>query len=150
VFFYAVSTVLLFMAGTVDGFATPMLGLGCSVSSANCAVSVATGISVESGWIQAFTKAGLSMQALGSACWAATLALTRRGAWRLGGLIGLLFALAPIVQLATNDATIGPGRLAALMAPGCVCLLGAAVFLWTGAAALPRWPEVSASNGEAT
>ena len=149
VFFYAVSTMLLFMAGTVDGFATPMLGLGCNGSSANCAAIVATGISIESGWIQAFTKTGLSMQALGTACWAATLALTHRGAWRRGGMIGLLVALAPIAQLASNDAAIGPGRLASLLASGCVCMLGAAMFLWTGAATLPRCLGASATNGDA-
>ena len=147
VFFYAISTVMLMMAGTIDGFATPMLGVGCNGSSANCAVIVATGISVESGWIQAFTKTGLSMQALGTACWAATLAFTRRGSWQLGGLIGLLVALAPIVELATSGAAVGPGRLASLMSSGCVCMLGAAVFLWTGATALPRSTGASASDG---
>ena len=150
VLFYAISTVMLFMAGTIDGFATPMLGVGCNGSSANCVVVAATGLSVESDWIQAFTKTGLSMQALGTACWAATLAFTRRGTWQLGGLIGVLLALAPIVELATNGAAVGPGRLALLMSSGCICMLGAATFLWTGATSLPGSTDAPASNSGGT
>jgi hypothetical protein len=149
VFFYGISTILLFMAGIVDGLATPALGLGCNSSPANCAGIVATAISIESGWIQAFTKTGLAMQALGIVCWAAALSFAWRGAWRVAGVLGLVVALVPLVQLVSNDVTIGPGRLASLIASGCVCMLGAAIFLWTGAAVSARRPMASDSEGSA-
>jgi hypothetical protein len=149
VFFYGTSTILLFMAGIVDGFATPTLGFGCNGSSTNCAGIVATAISIESGWIQAFTKTGLAMQAFGIACWAATLALAMRGAWRVAGLLGFLVALVPLGQLVSNNVAIGPGRLASLIASGCVCTLGAAIFLWTGAGISPRRQAASVSEEDA-
>jgi hypothetical protein len=132
-FFYGISTLSLFLAGIVDGFATPLLGHMCSDEPARCANALTTSLSVEFTWIQAFTKVGLATQALGLAFWSAALALGWQGRSRLAGVFGLLIALLPLVALLTTDASLGPARLALLIAPGCVWTFGAAIFLWRGA-----------------
>jgi hypothetical protein len=138
VFFYGVSTLLLFIAGTVDGFATPMLGHGCQVDATRCAGALAAALSTEFAWIQAFTTVALGMQAIGLACWSAALALGWQGRTRLAGLSAIPVALVPLALLVSTDAVIGPGRLVVLVSSGCVCTFGAAVLLWTGALTAPR------------
>ncbi len=141
VFFYGTSTLLLFIAGTVDGFATPMLGYGCGAADpARCAGALAAALSTEFAWIQAFTKVALGMQALALACWSTALALGWKGRTRLAGLLGILIALVPLVLLISADVAIGPARLVLLISSGCVWTCGAAVILWTGA--LARSPEI--------
>lgn len=129
--FYAVSLLLLFAAGTIDGFATPLLGHGCAGDAAQCAGAFAASLSVERAWIQAFTKVGVATQALGLACWSLASIDARRRGLRAIGVVGLAVAAAPIVLLATSDALIGPQRLAMLMAFECVWSVGAALCLWT-------------------
>ena len=138
VYFYGIATVLLFVAGTVDGFAVPLMNQGCSVEPLRCASAAATVFSIGFALIQSFTTIGLGMQALGLAFLSIAFASHRRGKARLAGLLAIPVALVPLALLLASDATIGPARLALLILPGCVCSLGAAVLLWTGALAANR------------
>jgi hypothetical protein len=132
-FFYGISTGLLFLAGIVDGFATPLLGHICTGDSAGCSGALTTSIYIEFTWIQAFTKLGLTMQALGFAFWSIALVFSCHGRPRLAGVGGFVIALVPVAALLTTNAALGPGRLAFLIAPGCIWMFGAAMFLWSGA-----------------
>jgi len=132
-FFYGISTGLLFLAGIVDGFATPLLGHICTGDSAGCGGALTTAIYIEFTWIQAFTKLGLTMQALGFAFWSIALVFSWHGRPRFAGVGGFVIALVPVAALLTSNAALSPGRLAFLIAPGCIWMFGAAMFLWRSA-----------------
>ena len=142
VHFYGIATVLLFVAGTVDGFAVPLMNQGCGAEPMRCASAATTVFSIGFALIQSFTTVGLGMQALGLAFLSIALASHRRshrrGKARLAGLLAIPIALVPLALLLASGATIGPARLVLLILPGCVCSLGAAVLLWTGALAENR------------
>ena len=120
-----VSLTLIFVAGTFDGFVTPVLARRCSGEA--CGMLFAFTFAA----IQGFTRVGLGVQALALGCWSIALAV----AWprlRIVALVGLLLSLGALVALAPMQLVIDPSRLGTIASFEAAWTLGAGTVLWIG------------------
>ena len=77
---HGTATVLMFVAGTFDGFVTPLLGARCENDLTSCGASLAQLLVIDWAAIQAFTRVALALQALGLLCWSIALLIGERAA----------------------------------------------------------------------
>lgn len=128
---YGLATILLFVAGIIDGFAVPLLGQGCPAAPGACAASLSGSLGFAWAAIQAFTKVALAVQAIGLLCW--SIQLTRLAGWpRWLGFAGIVLASVPLVMLGTMSHAIGPVQLGEIIVAEALWAMAAAVVLWNG------------------
>ncbi len=125
ILFEALSLALVFVAGTVDGFVTPLIAAHCAARPETCLAQLGFGFAT----IQGATRVGLGAQAIALACW--SIALATRARLRGVAFAGLLLSIGALVELAPTI-TIDPSRLRTIAAFEVAWTVGAAVLLWTG------------------
>ena len=130
ILFYGLSTVLMFVPGTIDGLVTPLLGSRCFGDAPQCANSLAGSLTFAWAAIQAFTTIALALQALGLLSWSVALALSS-GWQRWAGICGGLLAIAPLAMLGTLDRAIDPLVLAEIIIFEAIWAMAAAIMLWS-------------------
>ena len=130
VLFYGLSTVLMFLPGTIDGFVTPLLGSRCFGDATQCANSLAGSLTFAWAAIQAFTTIALALQALALLSWSVALALSS-GWQRWAGICGGLLAIVPLAMLGTLDRAINPFVLAEIIIFEAIWSMAAAIMLWS-------------------
>ncbi len=128
---YAVSLALVFVAGTVDGFVTPVIAQHCASRPETCASQ----FGFASATIQGATRVGLGAQAIALACW--SIALATRPKLRLVAVPGLLLSIGALAALAPMT-TIDPSRLATIALFEAAWTVGAGWLLWSGRLASAR------------
>ena len=103
------SSCLLLIAMTFDGFVTHELIGSCSSSAQACASVTAGSLQLVLAIISSFSKIGFAAQCLGFAAFSAAIWSYAKRA-RFVGIVGGLLALAPLALIAL-DSRLGPSRL---------------------------------------
>ena len=137
--FYALATVLLFFAMTIDGFVMPMIGARCATAVASCLQPTHDMLSLASIYVQSFTRIGEFATAIAILFWSIKL-LHFAGVTRIIGIAGAALPIAHVVLLFGVASILTPHSLLMLVGIQIVWYVVVAALMsgWFGMRLVPR------------